>query len=95
MADIGINLAFTKGLPAEHFRYYGKAMPASYAMAWCMIATGFSRIFTKEDLREFLFRIPISLHSRGLVETWLEKERLMGYKVNGIETCEREGISLE
>jgi len=80
-ADIGINLKYIKGLPLDYFRYHGTPHPSSYAMVWCMLATGFYRIFTREDMKEFLFRLPITLNSLGLVETWLMKDRLMDYKV--------------
>lgn len=83
LADIVINLRYTKGVPAEYFRYHGEPMPSSYAMAWCMLATGVYRIFSREDLKEFLFRLPVTLNSLGLVETWLLKDRLMNYRVKG------------
>jgi len=82
-SDIGIRLTYTKGMPVEYFRYYGHAPESSYAMLWCMLATGFSRIFTKDDMREFLFRLAITLNSLNLVETWLMKDHLMDYRVKG------------
>ena len=82
-ADIGINLKYINGIPLEYFRYHNEPMPASWAMTWCMVSTGINRIFTKEDMREFLFRLPVALNSLGLVETWLIKDRLMNYRVKG------------
>ncbi len=38
-----------------------------------------------EWMRKFLFRLPIALNSLGLVETWLMKDRLMNYRVEGKE----------
>lgn len=32
--------------PKFHFRDKGEFLPAAYAMAWCMEAAGFYRIFT-------------------------------------------------
>lgn len=83
--DLGINLNYVKGLPSEHLKYYGTPMPSSCALTWCMHATGFNRIFTREDMKEFFFRLAISLESMSLVETWLEKGRLMTYHVDGSE----------
>jgi len=83
LSDIGINLTYTKGMPVEYFRYHGHAPATSYTMLWCMLATGFSRIFTKEDMKEFLFRLTFALNSMNLVETWLMKDHLMDFKVKG------------
>ena len=83
LSDIGINLTYTKGMPVEYFRYHGHAPATSYAMLWCMLATGFSRIFIREDMKEFLFRLTFALNSMNLVETWLMKDHLMDFKVKG------------
>ena len=80
MENLDNELKYVKGLPSEYFKYHGEGMPSTYGMLWCMMATGISRIFTKEDMKEFLFRLPVALHSMDLVETWLIKERLMHYK---------------
>jgi hypothetical protein len=83
LSNIGIRLTYTKGTPLEYFKYHGHAPESSYAMLWCMLATGFSRIFTREDMKEFLFRLAITLNSLNLVETWLMKDHLMDYRVKG------------
>ena len=80
-----LNFSFCKGLPLYHFQEKGESLPASYAMAWCMTATSVYRIFTKDDMREFLFRLAITLHSMDLLEIWLMKDRLMTYTVNDEE----------
>ena len=59
----------------------GKILPSSQAITWCMLATSVNRIFTKEDLRELLFRMAIKLHSTDLIETWLIKGQLIKYTV--------------
>lgn len=82
-SDIGIRLTYTKGVPLEYFKYYGHAPEASYAILWCMLATGFNRIFTRNDMKEFMFRLAITLNSLNLVETWLMKDHLMDYRVKG------------
>jgi hypothetical protein len=80
MDNLENNLKYTTGLPIQHFKYYGEGLPSTYAMIWCMMATGVSRIFNKEDMKEFLFRLPIALNSMALIETWFIKDRLMNYK---------------
>lgn len=69
LSDIDINQTYTKGVPVEYFRYHGHAPESSYAMLWCMLATGFSRIFIRDSMREFLFRLAITLNSLNLVGT--------------------------
>jgi hypothetical protein len=81
LSDIGINLKYTKGMILEYFRYNGYPHSSSYAMTWCMMATGVYRVFSRDDMREFLFRLPVALNSLGLVETWLMKDHLMDYRV--------------
>ena len=83
MLDIKLNFSYTKGLPLYHFQDKKEPLPASYAIAWCMLATSVSRIFTKEDMKEFLFRLSITLHSLDLLENWLVKDCLMNYSVKG------------
>jgi len=85
MLDLNLNFRYINGLPLYHFQDKKEPLPASYAMVWCMLATSFGRIFTKEDMKEFLFRLAITLHSMNLVENWLIKDHLMGYSVNGMQ----------
>lgn len=82
MNDIKLYFNYVKGLPLEHFKSTGEALPSSYAIYWCMMATFIHRIFTKEDMKEFLFRMAVSLHSRNLVENWLIDDGLINYSVN-------------
>jgi len=58
-----------------------KLLPSTYVMYWCLLATEFYRIFTIEDLREFLFRLPIVLHRMHLLDNWFGYDQLMNYKV--------------
>jgi hypothetical protein len=81
MLDIKINFSYINGLPMCHFTESGEALPSSYAVAWCMAATLVYRIFTKEDMKEFLFRLAVTLHSVDLLENWLMDDRLMNYTV--------------
>jgi hypothetical protein len=83
LSEIGIRLTYTKGMPVDYFKYHGHPPESSYAILWCMLATGFNRIFTRDDMKEFLFRLAITLNSLNLVETWLMKDHLMDYRAKG------------
>ena len=48
-----------------------------------MKATGICRLFKREDLYEFLFRLPVALNSIGPVERWLLREKLLDYEFKG------------
>jgi len=85
MLEPKLNFKFTKGLPLYQFQENGEPLPSSFAMTWCMTATAIHRIFTKEDMKEFLFRMAITLHSMDPLENWLVKDRLMNYTVKGKE----------
>ena len=56
--------------------------PSTKAMHWCMMATRINRIFSEEDLNEFLFRLPIALHSLNLLDNWITYDHLMNYKTS-------------
>lgn len=77
MIDCMIDYEYIEGPAKEHMRVTGEPMPSGWAMMWCMTAASFYRIFTKEDMKEFLFRLVITLHSMDLVENWMLKDRLM------------------
>ena len=57
-------------------------MPQSYAMAWCMFATKTFRLFDKADLKEFLFRLAITLHTLQVVENWFSFDKLFRFKLS-------------
>ena len=81
--DVDSRLKYVKGLPVEYFKYHGEGLPSTYAMIWCMEAASVCRIFTRDDLNEFLFRLPIALNSIEPVERWLLKEKLLNYEFRG------------
>jgi hypothetical protein len=81
--DMDSRLIYVKGLPVEYFKYNGEGLPSTYAMIWCMKAADVCRLFTREDLYEFLFRLPIALNSVRPVERWLLKEKLLNYEFRG------------
>jgi len=84
MSDFPINYRYIKGYPLEYLKTHNKLIPAAFAIQWCMNASYFYRIFTKDDLKAFLFRLPIALHSFGIVESWLLNNYLFKYKFNGV-----------
>lgn len=85
MHKFKIDYTYLTGSAKSHFDSKGEVSPAAYALLWCMTATSFNRIFTRYDLKEFLFRLAITLHSMELVESWLLKDRLMPYSFRGNE----------
>ncbi len=48
MKGFRMEYKYTNGLVSEGFFIKGKPAPSSCVMAWCMIATGFNRIFENE-----------------------------------------------
>lgn len=83
MKSFKIDYTCVRGPAKNYFKENGEPAPEGFAMFWCMTATSVWRIFTFEDLKEFLFRLAVSLHSKDIVETWLMKDRLMPYKYKG------------
>ncbi|WP_462318560.1 hypothetical protein [Marinilabilia sp.] len=80
-APIGMNFKYLNSEVKDHYLNHKTPPPASYAMLWCMAAMGVSRLFTRDDMREFFFRLAITFHSTNLVETWFVKDHLMEYSV--------------
>lgn len=80
-----IDYTYMQGYPVEYLQENGKPLPSSFAILWCMAATDVHRIFTKADMKEFLFRLAITLHSMNLLENWLIKDELLNYKVKDQE----------
>jgi len=83
MTRLSLNLNYCKGIPYAYWGNNIEALPASHAIMWLMVATSFNRIFTREDMREFLFRIAVILDKKELTETWLIKDRFIAYEYNG------------
>ncbi len=78
-----IDYSYTTGPLLENRKNSGEVHHSSYGMFWCMSATSFYRIFSKEDMREFLFRLAITLHSINLLDNWLINDRLFNYSFKG------------
>lgn len=85
-SGIGINHSYIEGFQLAEDPETGKSVlpPASYAMHWCMMACDVNRIFSREDLKEFLYRLPILLQSQHLLNKWFGEERLFSYKIGDI-----------
>jgi len=81
MAPVGVNLTYVLNYPTIKGNKELSLLPSSKAMHWCMMACGVHRIFNEKDLREFLFRLPIALHCRNLLQNWFGYNELMTYKV--------------
>ena len=77
-----LNYSFISNASKQQLNYSGQVLPSSQVLAWCMMATWVRRIFTREHLYEFLFRIAIVAHHLNLTENWLIKNRLMPYKIS-------------
>jgi len=57
-----------------------KQTPQIIAIHWCMIATKINRIFYREDLSEFIFRLALVLDSMYIIENWFGDDRLINFK---------------
>ena len=76
-------LKYMTGRPVEYFLSRGEGLPSTCAMAWCMRETEMARIFTHEDMYEFLFRLQILFQGSDLVESWLTEGSLVSYTFKG------------
>jgi hypothetical protein len=76
-------LKYNSGIPSGYLRYYGEALPSTYAVSWCMREAEIARIFTKEDLYEFFFRLPLVFDLSDLLENWLLGNSLVSYVYKG------------
>ena len=84
MGNLKIDYAYMGEQALERLGYTGKLVKSSLPVAWCMLATGINRIFTRDHFRELCFRMAVTLEKTDLMEEWFAHGRLMAYKVNGI-----------
>jgi hypothetical protein len=77
-------LKYLTGRPLEYFLSRQEAHHSTCAMAWCMRETEVARLFTREDLYEFLFRLQILFQSTKLVEYWIIDGYLLSYTYKGL-----------
>ena len=54
-------------------------LPQTYAMQLCMSATKINRLFTREDMYEFLFRLAIILQKKNVMENWFSSWKLLDF----------------
>ena len=81
MANLKIDYSYISGYPYEYWEREKEVLPSAYAIYWCMTATGMYRIFSREDMKEFLFRLAIVLNSKRILETWLAEEELLRFSL--------------
>ena len=85
MSPIGFNTGYIEN-------YYGQEGPAkdreilpqTYGVHWCMLATHVNRLFTKEDMHEFLLRLGIVLNGRRIMENWFSSWKLFDFELEGM-----------
>ena len=82
MYTLHFNVRYIKDYPGKYNLNKDEIAPQTYAMYWCMLATGVHRIFTQEVLHEFLFRLGISLSSLEIVENWFAYDKLIPFTYN-------------
>ncbi len=85
MEVLKIRYKYLTGFLPEYKETTGKLHPSSYAISWCMYATLVDRIFSKDDMREFLFRLAFVLHSKKIVENWMLTDKLFEYSIDQVE----------
>jgi hypothetical protein len=85
MEELKLHYKYLTGFLADYMNDTGKPHPTSYAISWCMYATLVDRIFSKDDMREFLFRLTFVLHSKKIVENWMLTDKLFDYSIDQVE----------
>ena len=77
-------LKYNNGIPSGYLKYYGEALPSTYAVSWCMREAEISRIFTKETCRNFFFGCrSLVFDLSDLLENWLLGNSLVSYVYKG------------
>ena len=77
---VGFNVLYINNYPKDRMQTNDDFLPASFAMEWCMHATFMNRLFTKEDMREFLFRLAITLDTMQVVENWFAYDKILNFQ---------------
>ncbi len=60
----------------------GEPAPETRAIAFCMNVTGVSKLFSREDYYELLFRLAISLQQLKIVETFFGDDYMFSFNYN-------------
>ena len=81
MGKVNINYRYTKGLLPVVCQLNKQVAQASPVILWLMILTGFNRVFTKNDMNEFLLMMAILLEIFGLYENWMNNDELWYYRI--------------
>lgn len=82
MQPVGFRISYINDYPQE-LTEKDEYLPATYAMHWCMTATYMNRLFTKQDMHEFLFRLAITLDTLKVMENWFAYEKILNFSLNG------------
>lgn len=76
-------LKYISGLPAEYFKSYGELPPSTCALLWCMQKTEVARIFTRDDLHEFFYRLPLVFYLKEPITPRKKADPVINYYFNG------------
>lgn len=77
-------LSYIKDYPQNEKGEF-KAMPSTFAMYWAMSACNMNRLFFKEDMKEFLFRLAITLEKMKLMENWFSYDKVLNFSLKGMQ----------
>lgn len=83
LASHSVNVSCINNYAKENLMNGNSFRDSTHAMQWCMEATYMYRLFTREDMLEFLFRLGIVLDSLQIMENWFANNKLFNYKLNG------------
>lgn len=84
MNDLTFNTKFIRNYRLIYNLDEESVAPQTYAIYWCMMATFTNRVFSKDEMREFLLRLAITLHTQKLMESWFAYDRLLNFTYKGI-----------
>lgn len=75
-------LKYIYGLPAGSVQKQNLALPSTYALIWCMQKTEVARIFNRDDLHEFLFRLALVFHPDEVLTPKKIEDSLLSFSFN-------------
>ena len=66
-----------------HYENHAEDLPSTIAMRWCLHATSIDRIFEREHMAEFLFRLAFVLDSKRIFDILILNGYLFDYSYKG------------
>jgi hypothetical protein len=66
-----------------HYENHAEDLPSTVAMRWCLHATSIDRIFEREHMAEFLFRLAFVLDSKRIFDNLIVNGYLFDYSYKG------------